>query len=289
MSRGHAVLGLDGAYVRDRHLRPARTFEVVVGQVRGAADAPTRFAFVRQGSAAGAATSKRCTSMGSTQTRASPSCPMAMPACARCSARPRPRRTRSSIGFTLREHQELWGVWLSSHGDSRHRPAYAPPGEAPMRWTVVLVAETEAGQRIEEPVLSLVRDPRVVAGALGPDARRRQAAPAGGPAADGGRAGEATRSRLSALRPLQAKIVHQRLPAPMVPVGVRQGAHPRAAIDVLSLSGRASADVLVVTAVRRARSDRARNGSTCRRSWRVSSPSRESPSCWGTCSPRTRD
>jgi hypothetical protein len=50
------VLGLDGAYVRDRHPRPARTFEVVVGQVRSAGDAPTRFAFVRQGSAAGAAT-----------------------------------------------------------------------------------------------------------------------------------------------------------------------------------------------------------------------------------------
>jgi hypothetical protein len=50
------ILGLDGAYVRDRHPRPARTFEVVVGQVRSAGDAPTRFAFVRQGTAAGAAT-----------------------------------------------------------------------------------------------------------------------------------------------------------------------------------------------------------------------------------------
>jgi hypothetical protein len=55
-SGDHVVLGLDGAYVRDRHPRPARTFEVVVGQVRGAGDAPTRFAFVRQGSTAGAAT-----------------------------------------------------------------------------------------------------------------------------------------------------------------------------------------------------------------------------------------
>ena len=34
-SGDHVVLGLDGAYVRDRHPRPARTFEVVVGQVRG--------------------------------------------------------------------------------------------------------------------------------------------------------------------------------------------------------------------------------------------------------------
>jgi hypothetical protein len=50
------VLGLDGAYVRERHPRPVRTFEVVVGQVRSAGDAPTRFAFVRHGSAAGAAT-----------------------------------------------------------------------------------------------------------------------------------------------------------------------------------------------------------------------------------------
>ena len=55
-SGDHVVLGLDGAYVRDRHPRPARTFEVVVGQVRGAGEAPTRFAFVRQGSTAGAAT-----------------------------------------------------------------------------------------------------------------------------------------------------------------------------------------------------------------------------------------
>ena len=36
-----------------------------------------------------------------------------------------------------------------------------------MRWTVVLVAETEAGQQIEEPVLSLVREPRVVLEQLG--------------------------------------------------------------------------------------------------------------------------
>ena len=52
----HVVLGLDGGYVRDRHPRPARTFEVVVGQIRGPGKAATRFAFVRRGSAAGAAT-----------------------------------------------------------------------------------------------------------------------------------------------------------------------------------------------------------------------------------------
>jgi hypothetical protein len=54
-SSDDVVLGLDGAYVRDRHPRPARTFEVVVGQVRSGGATPTRFAFVRQGSAAGAA------------------------------------------------------------------------------------------------------------------------------------------------------------------------------------------------------------------------------------------
>jgi hypothetical protein len=52
----HVVIGLDGGYVRSRHPRPARTFEVVVGQIRGAGDTATRFAFVRRGSAAGAAT-----------------------------------------------------------------------------------------------------------------------------------------------------------------------------------------------------------------------------------------
>ena len=56
ISDEHVILGLDGAYVRDRHPRPTRTFEVVVGQVRSSDEAPTRLAFVRQGSAAGAAT-----------------------------------------------------------------------------------------------------------------------------------------------------------------------------------------------------------------------------------------
>ena len=36
-----------------------------------------------------------------------------------------------------------------------------------MRWTVVLVAETEAGQRIEQPLLSVVRDQRFVLEHLG--------------------------------------------------------------------------------------------------------------------------
>jgi hypothetical protein len=47
-----------GAYVRDRHPWPARSFEVV-GQVRSAGATPTRFAFVRQGSTAGAAPNRR--------------------------------------------------------------------------------------------------------------------------------------------------------------------------------------------------------------------------------------
>jgi hypothetical protein len=50
------VIGLDGAYVRNRHPQPTRTFEVVVGQIRGAGAPATRFAFVRQGRAAGATT-----------------------------------------------------------------------------------------------------------------------------------------------------------------------------------------------------------------------------------------
>jgi hypothetical protein len=50
------VIGLDGAYVRNRHPRPAHTFEVVVGQIRDTAEKATRFAFVRRGSTAGAAT-----------------------------------------------------------------------------------------------------------------------------------------------------------------------------------------------------------------------------------------
>jgi hypothetical protein len=52
----HLVIGLDGGYVRNRHPRPERTFEVVAGQIRGAGAKATRFAFVRKGSLAGAAT-----------------------------------------------------------------------------------------------------------------------------------------------------------------------------------------------------------------------------------------
>jgi hypothetical protein len=52
----HVVIGLDGGYVRNRHPDPARTFEVVAGQIRSDDGAKvTRFAFVRKGSAAGAA------------------------------------------------------------------------------------------------------------------------------------------------------------------------------------------------------------------------------------------
>ena len=44
-----AVLGLDGGYVRDRHRRPVRNFEIVAGKVLDEHGAATRFAFVRQG------------------------------------------------------------------------------------------------------------------------------------------------------------------------------------------------------------------------------------------------
>ena len=36
-----------------------------------------------------------------------------------------------------------------------------------MKWTVVLVSETEQGQRVEQPLLSLVRDQQVVLEHLG--------------------------------------------------------------------------------------------------------------------------
>ena len=39
------MLGLDGAYVRSRHRRPEKNFEVIVGKVLGEAGAATRFAF----------------------------------------------------------------------------------------------------------------------------------------------------------------------------------------------------------------------------------------------------
>ena|GEM_PF-2361000 len=39
------VLGLDGAYVRSRHRRPEKNFEVIVGKVLSEAGAATRFAF----------------------------------------------------------------------------------------------------------------------------------------------------------------------------------------------------------------------------------------------------
>ena len=46
---GPVVVGLDGGYVRDRHKRAGRHFEVVAGKVIHAAGAQHRFAFVRDG------------------------------------------------------------------------------------------------------------------------------------------------------------------------------------------------------------------------------------------------
>lgn len=43
------VIGLDGAYVRARHQRPERNFEVIVGKVLDGTGHATRFASVRQG------------------------------------------------------------------------------------------------------------------------------------------------------------------------------------------------------------------------------------------------
>lgn len=46
-----AVMGLDGAYVRSRHPRPERNFEVIVGKVMDKAGQVTRCVAVRQGGA----------------------------------------------------------------------------------------------------------------------------------------------------------------------------------------------------------------------------------------------
>ena len=48
-----AVIGLDGGYVRARHRRPERNFEVVAGKVLSDEGSTTRFAFVRNGGSAG--------------------------------------------------------------------------------------------------------------------------------------------------------------------------------------------------------------------------------------------
>jgi hypothetical protein len=51
--REEVVVGLDGGYVRARHPRPERNFEVVVGKVFDPGGNATRFAFVRNGGLGG--------------------------------------------------------------------------------------------------------------------------------------------------------------------------------------------------------------------------------------------
>ena len=46
------IVGLDGGYVRSRHRRPERNFEVVAGKVIGCDGAQHRFAFARNGASA---------------------------------------------------------------------------------------------------------------------------------------------------------------------------------------------------------------------------------------------
>jgi hypothetical protein len=41
------IVGLDGGYVRNRHRRPERNFEVIAGKVIGPGDTQHRFAFAR--------------------------------------------------------------------------------------------------------------------------------------------------------------------------------------------------------------------------------------------------
>jgi hypothetical protein len=43
------IVGLDGGYVRSRHRRPERNFEVTAGKVIGASGDQHRFAFARNG------------------------------------------------------------------------------------------------------------------------------------------------------------------------------------------------------------------------------------------------
>src|ERR1700732_3439799 len=43
------IVGLDGGYVRSRHRRPERNFEVIAGKVIGASGNQHRFAFARNG------------------------------------------------------------------------------------------------------------------------------------------------------------------------------------------------------------------------------------------------
>jgi len=54
-----AVVGLDGAYVRARHSRPERNFEVIVGKVLDKTGRTTRFASVRNGSSETAEITRR--------------------------------------------------------------------------------------------------------------------------------------------------------------------------------------------------------------------------------------
>ena len=66
-----------------------------------------------------------------------------------------------------REHQESWGVWLNSHRDSGHRPAYAPPGRRLCDGRSSWWRRRNKGQRVEQPLLSFVRDQQVVLEHLG--------------------------------------------------------------------------------------------------------------------------
>jgi hypothetical protein len=58
------------------------------------------------------------------------------------------------------------GVWRATETPDIV-PAQSRAWEARMRWTVVLVSETEKRQRVEQPLLSLVRDQQVVLEHLG--------------------------------------------------------------------------------------------------------------------------
>jgi hypothetical protein len=46
------IVGLDGGYVRSRHRRPERNFEVIAGKIIDAVGLRHRFAFARNGGSA---------------------------------------------------------------------------------------------------------------------------------------------------------------------------------------------------------------------------------------------
>src|SRR5215211_1784070 len=85
---GPVMVGLDGGYVRSRHRREERHFEVVAGKVIDARGAQHRFAFARNGPAASSEAFRQAlAAAGCGRTRPRRCCVTAMPGSGACSAR----------------------------------------------------------------------------------------------------------------------------------------------------------------------------------------------------------